>query len=56
MYQVFQFNKFIFSQLSLFSMLLTSFELRHHRGESFVTSDAQLVNYTNIQSEGADSR
>ena len=23
-------------------------ELRHHRGESFVTSDVQLVNYTKI--------
>jgi len=25
-------------------------DLRHNRGESFVTSDAQLVNYTNIRS------
>jgi len=31
-------------------------ELQHHRGKSFVTSDVQLVNYTNIQSEGTDSR
>jgi len=31
-------------------------EFLHHRGESFVTSDVQLVNYTNIRSEGTDSR
>jgi len=30
--------------------------LRHHRGQSFVTSDMQMVNYTNIPSEGTDSR
>jgi len=28
----------------------------HHRGDSFVTSGVQLVNYTNIRSEGTDSR
>jgi len=31
-------------------------ELRHQRGEILVTSDVQLVNYTNIRSEGTDSR
>ena len=31
---------------------ICGYDLGHHRGESFETSDAQLVNYTNIQSEG----
>jgi len=45
--------------LLVYSLLigLNHVELRHQRrGESFVTSDVQFTNYTNIRNEETDSR